>query len=133
MVSSDLGCGGGQILQRRGVVFLSALAAEISLRRAPFEHQTGWVLRLDSSCSGWSRLSPWRSTVRVARAATWLGEPGPQGRFGRERGADAPGVSYSVRAGGVGDLFFQHRLFRTAKLVHAGHDAAGRFVSEARC
>ena len=58
-----------EVPERRGLVFLPVLAAEVSLRRARLRHQGGRLLRVDSVRRGRRRLPARRLALELVAAA----------------------------------------------------------------
>ena len=121
-----LGPGRRQVPERRGLVFLPVLAAEIPLRRARVRHQGGRRVRLDSLRGGRHRLPDGRLALELSPDAQPAARSGPQDRARAERGGDACRVVRAERAGRLGARHLQPRLFRPAVVVDAGDDPADR-------
>ena len=69
VVSRGLGTRRREVPERRRLVFLSVLAAEVSLRRARLRRETGRRLRVDSVRRGRRRLPRRRLVLELAAAA----------------------------------------------------------------
>ncbi len=130
--SRSLGIGDCEISERRGVVFLSFLAAEISLRRSGLRHQGSRQACVDSLCGGGRWMLAGRFVFELSGAARFFAGCGAQSGAGIERGGDAASFARSARARVLGDRDFQPGVFRAAIVVHAGDGAADGFVSESR-
>ncbi len=85
-VSPGVGTGDRQIPERRGVVFLPVLAAEVPLRGAAFRYETSGLLRLDSLRGLGDRQPDRRVVFERADPPRPLAQPGAQ----KWRWAQAP-------------------------------------------
>src|SRR6476660_3502454 len=99
----DVGTGDREILERRGVVFLSFLAAEIFVQRAGIRRESCGALRVDTVCGGGSGLPAGRMVFEPPGEAKSFARNGAEIGAGVERRGDAGGDFDSERAGVVGD------------------------------
>src|SRR5262249_25222484 len=74
-VPAGLGTGSRKVSERRRLVFLSLLAAEISVRRARLRHKTGRIFRLDSVRRLWPGQFARRLVFEPVAAARKFAEP----------------------------------------------------------
>src|SRR5487761_416223 len=127
-----MGIGNREISERCSVVFLSFLAAEISLRRTRIRYQERGRAGMDSLCCGGNRMPGWRKFLKPPCAAPFLAWRGPENCAGAERRNDAvyPACSTCAHFLGTGDI--QPRVLWPAIVVNSGHGAAGGFVSPKR-
>ncbi len=112
--SAGVGLGLRQVSERRGLVFLPVLAAQVLVRCATLRHQTGRLFRLDSVCGGGRRQPARRLVFEPAHSARplsgLLAKAGP----GRQRGGDAADLLRDAIAGPDCHRAVQHRVCRAA-------------------
>ena len=118
------GAGLRQVHERFGLVLLSVLAAEVSLRRARLRREARELLCVDTLCGVGSReLSGRMAVQRSAEAGAVAGflakictRP--------ERAIHAGGDAGAARAGWLGARVVQHCVFLPAVLVRFDYDVA---------
>ena len=124
--SRVVGVGECQIPERCGLVFLSFLASEISLRRPRIRREGRRNLRLDSVRRGRNWLPSGRLVFKLSRKTRVLVGRGQKAGPRTERRGHAFDPAGSAASRGLGACDIQSGVLRTAILVHAGNGSSHR-------